>query len=130
VRFPCCCLVPFFSGFIALFEDRIVDSKFILRPELIESLFYLYRVTDKPIYRERAWLIFRSLEQYCKVPSGFSGLTDVNAPGSFNDSQQSFFFAETLKYLYLIFSEKDKFSFDTHILTTEAHILEMKQNSE
>lgn len=108
-------------------QDRIVDSKFILRPELIESLFYLHRVTGKPMYRERAWQIFLSLEQHCKVPSGFSGLTDVNKPGSFNDSQQSFFFAETLKYLYLIFSEKDKFSFDTHILTTEAHILEIKQ---
>jgi mannosyl-oligosaccharide alpha-1,2-mannosidase len=61
------------------------------------------------------------------VSSGFSGLTDVNVAESFNDSQQSFFFAETLKYLYLIFEERDVISLDDYIFTTEAHPLRINR---
>ena len=50
----------------------------------------------------------QSLEQYCRTPNGFSGIRDVYDANTMKDNtQQSFFLAETLKYLYLIFSEDD-----------------------
>jgi mannosyl-oligosaccharide alpha-1,2-mannosidase len=54
------------------------------------------------MYREWAWNIFESIEKFCKTPSSYSGLMDVTRQdGEWNNSMQSFFFAETLKYLYL-----------------------------
>ena len=78
-----------------------------MRPETIESLFVLYRVTKKEIYRDWGWEIFKSIERYCKTPTAYTGLKDVNnvEESSWNNSMQSFFFAETLKYLYLLFSD-------------------------
>ena len=107
-------------------EDyRVLNGKYILRPELIESLFYLYRLTGKTMYRDQAWKIFESLERHCKVPTGYTGLRDVNQIDSHDDSQQSFFFAETLKYLYLVFADSSVLSLDQFIFTTEGHPLEI-----
>jgi mannosyl-oligosaccharide alpha-1,2-mannosidase len=38
-----------------------------------------------------------------------------------DDLQQSFFMAETLKYLYLLFSPRDLVSLDEFVFNTEAH---------
>lgn len=113
-------------------EDRdyqIVDAKYILRPEFVESLYFLYMATGEEEYRNRAWAVFESLERYCKVPSGaFSGLKDVRLTSEWNDSQQSFFFAETLKYLYLTFDpEALPRSKSGWLFTTEAHPVEIKK---
>ena len=55
----------------------------------------------------------QSLEQYCRTPNGFSGIRDVYDVNTLKDNtQQSFFLAETLKYLYLIFSEDDTLPLD------------------
>jgi len=83
----------------------IGDGAYHLRPETVESLFVLWRTTHNPIYREWGWKIFQAIEKYCKVEAGgYVGLLDVAHPG--NGKQQkmeSFFLAETLKYLYLLF---------------------------
>jgi mannosyl-oligosaccharide alpha-1,2-mannosidase len=105
---------------------EVVDAKYILRPEVVESLFYLWRITNKEVYRERAWRVFEALSKHCRVPGGFSGLTDVNQPGSWNDSQQSFFFAETLKYLFLIFSDSSVLNLNEFVFSTEGHPFQMK----
>ncbi len=47
--------------------DKVLETKYILRPELIESLFYLFRITGKKIHKDRAWKIFESLDAFCKV---------------------------------------------------------------
>jgi mannosyl-oligosaccharide alpha-1,2-mannosidase len=52
------------------------------------------------------WSAFTSLNKYCRTGSGFAGLTDVNAANGGNqvDNQESFIFAEVLKYMYLTFA--------------------------
>ena len=46
------------------------DGHNLLRPETIESLFILYRITGKEQYRTWGWQIFLAFEKYCKVESG------------------------------------------------------------
>lgn len=89
----------------------------------MESLFLLYRVTGNPLFQDLGWDIFLALEKYCKTPSSYSGLVDVretaNKEKNWNNSMQSFFFAETLKYLFLLFSPKDVLPLDKFVFNTE-----------
>ena len=98
---------------------------YLLRPETVESLFVLYRTTGDPVYQDWGWEIWQAIERHCRVKHGYSGIRDVtnkNAPG-LDDTQQSFFLAETLKYLYLLFSPTDVISLDKYVFNTEAHPL-------
>ncbi|RHZ74063.1 hypothetical protein Glove_227g74 [Diversispora epigaea] len=98
------------------------NTKYLLRPETIESLFILYRITGNKEYQEKGWEIWQSIEKYCKTETAYSGLSDVNKLSeSKNDNMESFFLAETLKYLYLLFSPPDLISLDTYVFNTEAH---------
>ncbi|RHZ47128.1 hypothetical protein Glove_590g23 [Diversispora epigaea] len=102
--------------------EQLMPTYYILRPETIESLFVLYRITGDKKYQEQGWKLWQSIDKWCKTSSGYSGLFNVNA-GSVtqNDSMESFFFAETLKYLYLLFSPPDLISLDDYVFNTEAH---------
>lgn len=85
-----------------------IDSgAYVLRPEVIESYYYAYRATGDPKYQEWAWDAFLHINETCRVGSGYSSINDVNAPdgGGFSDFQESFWFAEVLKYSYLIHAE-------------------------
>lgn len=92
----------------------------IMRPETIESLMYLWRKTGDQKYREWGWDIFQAFETQTRVPAGFTGLRDVNS-GEKDDMMQSFFLAETLKYLYLLFSPSTVIPLDEWVFNTEAH---------
>ncbi|GAQ84298.1 alpha-mannosidase [Klebsormidium nitens] len=97
------------------------------RPETVETLFYLWRKTKDPIYREWGWNIFQAFQRQCRTPSGYTGLQDVSRdPPQQDDMMQSFFLAETLKYLYLLFSPDDIMSLDKWVFNTEAHPLKIK----
>ena len=101
----------------------------LLRPEALEAMFVMFRYTGDPIYREWGWQMFMGFEESCKTGSGYSGLTDVtreagpSAPK--DDTQQSFFLAETLKYAYLLFADGETIQLDKYVLNTEAHPLAM-----
>lgn len=97
----------------------------LLRPETVESLLILYRVTGAPKWREAGWRIFQAFERHAKVPGGgFSTLADVTAlPPGLRDQQESFWLAETLKYLYLLFADSDTVPLDRWVFNTEAHPL-------
>ncbi|KAK1759562.1 glycoside hydrolase family 47 protein [Echria macrotheca] len=85
-----------------------IDSpNYVLRPEVIESYYYAYRATGDAKYQEWAWDAFLAINGTCRVGSGYSSVNDVNAPlgGGFSDFQESFWFAEVLKYSYLIHAE-------------------------
>ncbi len=107
---------------------RSQDKYYILRPEVIEAYFYLWRVTKDQKYREWAWDAAMAIEKYCKTANGYSGISDVYAAQSIrhDDVQQSFFFAETLKYLFLIFSEDDVLPLNKYVLNTEAHLISIQ----
>ena len=85
----------------------ITNSDYILRPEVMESIYYAYRITKDQKYRDWAWTAFQSISNTCKAGSGFAELTNVDAEGggSYNGFQDSFLFAEMLKYAYLIHTD-------------------------
>ncbi|KAM1240594.1 hypothetical protein ACFX2I_046137 [Malus domestica] len=102
-------------------QDLSVGTSWnILRPETIESLFYLWRLTGNKTYQEWGWNIFQAFEKNSRIESGYVGLKDVNT-GDKDNMMQSFFLAETLKYLYLLFSPSSVISLDEWVFNTEAH---------
>ena len=108
------------------------DSSYYLRPEYVESLFVLYRNTKDEKFQEMAWDVFQSLEKFCKIESGgYASLKDVNDPSKGHvDDMPSFFLAETLKYLLLIFAPDDYISLEDFVFTTEAHPLRKPKKQE
>jgi mannosyl-oligosaccharide alpha-1,2-mannosidase len=101
------------------------EARYLLRPEAIESIFVLYRVTGDESLRETAWTMFQRIMIATETPFGNSAIKDVTAEGvtEKEDSMESFWMAETLKYFYLIFSPADVISLDEYVLNTEAHAL-------
>lgn len=106
-------------------QDMTVGTSWnILRPETVESLFYLWRLTGNKTYQEWGWNIFQAFEKNSRIESGYVGLKDVNT-GVKDDKMQTFFLAETLKYLYLLFSPPSVISLDEWVFNTEAHPLKI-----
>ena len=106
-------------------ELRVRSGVYYQRPEVVESLFYLWRATHEPVWRQHGWDILQAIEKHCKVDGGYVGVRDVNADADSitpDDAQQSWFLAETLKYMYLLF-EDDAFIdvADEWVMNTEAH---------
>ncbi|XP_057967780.1 mannosyl-oligosaccharide 1,2-alpha-mannosidase MNS1-like [Malania oleifera] len=102
-------------------QDLSVGTSWnILRPETIESLFYLWRLTGNKTYQEWGWNIFQAFEKNSRIETGYVGLKDVNS-GVKDNMMQSFFLAETLKYLYLLFSPPSVIPLDEWVFNTEAH---------
>ncbi|XP_074832252.1 mannosyl-oligosaccharide 1,2-alpha-mannosidase IC [Carettochelys insculpta] len=113
----------FDSGTEAM-ASRLSERYYILRPEVVESYMYMWRLTHDPKYRQWGWEVVKALEKYCRVEAGFSGIRDVYTTTPNHDNmQQSFFLAETLKYLYLLFCEDDVLSLEDWVFNTEAHPL-------
>ncbi|KAF4687555.1 Endoplasmic reticulum mannosyl-oligosaccharide 1,2-alpha-mannosidase [Perkinsus olseni] len=73
-------------------------------PEAIEALWYMWRATGDWYYREAGWRMARALERHARTPYGYSSLGNVRKSGSCTGWQPTYFFSETLKYLYLLFS--------------------------
>ncbi|KAH7638376.1 hypothetical protein HUG17_2409 [Dermatophagoides farinae] len=97
---------------------------YILRPEVIESYFIMWRLTHDNRYREYAWEAAQAIYEHCRTESGYAGIYNVmHKPAIKDNTQQSFFLAETLKYLYLIFSNDKLLSLDEWVFNTEAHPL-------
>ncbi|MEO6869375.1 MAG: glycoside hydrolase family 47 protein, partial [Ginsengibacter sp.] len=113
-------------------EPEVIDYKkmevvkgaeaYALRPEIIESAYYLYTRTHDMKYLEMGKKIFNDLKLYCKDSFGYAEVSNVITKNK-SDREHSFFFAETLKYLYLLFDAAgpDHFVFDDYIFNTEAH---------
>jgi len=118
-------------------EDGLILSdghdQYMLRPETAESYFIMWRITHEEKYREWGWQMIQALDKHCKSNEGggYSGIRDVWSQNDQKDDvQQSWFLAETLKYLYLLFCDDDVISIDKWVFNTEAHPLPIKgQNS-
>ncbi|KAJ4315530.1 mannosyl-oligosaccharide alpha-1,2-mannosidase [Neodidymelliopsis sp. IMI 364377] len=107
------------------YNIKPLDAHNLQRPETVESLFLMWRITKDPIYREWGWKIFQAFMEYSTVEfgEGFSSLDDVNKiPPPRRDDMESFWLAETLKYLYLLFSPDDLLPLTDVVFNTEAHI--------
>jgi mannosidase alpha-like ER degradation enhancer 2 len=91
-----------------------------LRPEIIESTYYLYHYTHDPKYRDMGETFFRDFVKYCRTEGGYAALKNVVTKEK-ADEMESFVFAETFKYFYLLFAPEKTLVFDQVIFNTEAH---------
>ena len=94
-----------------------------LRPEIVESTYYLWHFTGDPVYRAHALAMFDDFVKYCRAPDGYAALKSV-VNHEQRDSMESYAFAETFKYFYLIFAPPATLDFDKVVFNTEAHPLE------
>jgi mannosyl-oligosaccharide alpha-1,2-mannosidase len=99
------------------------DPRYILRPEAIESVFILWRITGDLVWRDIAWDMFEAVAKATDTVYANAAIMDVNAPGGGEkeDYMESFWMAETLKYFYLCFADTGLISLDEFVLNTEAH---------
>ncbi|UNI15935.1 Mannosyl-oligosaccharide 1,2-alpha-mannosidase [Purpureocillium takamizusanense] len=104
---------------------KIPDARYILRPEAVESVFVMYRVTGDPSWQDEAWRMWTAIDKMTHTELANTAVWNVNPkPGEDAgkaDSMESFWLGETLKYLYLIFSEPELVSLDDWVFNTEAH---------
>ena len=91
-----------------------------LRPEIAESAYYLYAATGDVRYQEMGRAILESLVKYCRTDVGYAALKDVQTKEK-RDNMESFFLAETLKYLYLLFAPRETIDLTQTVFNTEAH---------
>ena len=99
---------------------KITYEGYELRPEIIESAYYLRHFTNDPRYREMGKTFFDSLTKYCRTDAGYAALSSV-ANKTKKDEMESFFFAETLKYLFLLYAPPDTIDLSKTVFNTEAH---------
>ncbi|KAI0138368.1 endoplasmic reticulum mannosyl-oligosaccharide 1,2-alpha-mannosidase [Xylariaceae sp. FL1272] len=103
-----------------------MDVHNLQRPETVESLFYMWRITRDVKYREWGWEMFKSFMNHTAVADGggFTSLGNANkVPPATRDNMESFWLAETLKYFYLLFGPDDILPLEKIVINTEAHPL-------
>jgi glycosyl hydrolase family 47 len=93
----------------------VVHPGYPLRPEIIESAYYLH---EEGMGRT----FFEALVANCRTDAGFTTLKNVITKEK-GDLMPSYFLAETLKYLYLIFAPQTKIDLHRDVFNTEAHPL-------
>ena len=106
----------------------IEDPRSSLRPETVESLFYLWRETKEQKWRDYGWEIYTAIETHAKMRkespnSCYSEVHNANSvPVSHTGTMPTWFLAETMKYLYLLFSDDATLNLDCWVFNTEAHL--------
>jgi mannosyl-oligosaccharide alpha-1,2-mannosidase len=103
---------------------EVSDKRYILRPEAIESVFVLWRITGRHEFQDAAWEMWRGISRGTdagNITAAVKDVTSRTSPTPKEDYMESFWFAETLKYFYLAFSPPDLISLDDFVLNTEAH---------
>ena len=99
---------------------KITAPGYPLRPEIVESTYYLYRYTKDEKYLHMGERLWRDFVKHCRTDDAYAALKSVETMEK-TDSMQSFLFAETFKYFYLLFSPPGTLDFDKVIFNTEAH---------
>ena len=104
---------------------KVEHAGYPLRPEIVESTYYLYQYTKSPEYLEMGRVLFEDFVKYCRTDEGYAALKSVVTKEK-SDSMQSFLFAETFKYFYLLFAPPKTLNFNRVIFNTEAHPIKRK----
>jgi mannosidase alpha-like ER degradation enhancer 2 len=106
---------------------KVVSPGYPLRPEIIESTYYLRHYAlatgQRKVaanYEQQGQKMFEDFVKYCRTDEGYAALKSVLTKEQ-SDSMQSFVFAETFKYFYLLFAPPKTLNFDKVIFNTEAH---------
>lgn len=101
---------------------RVVASTYHLRPEIVESTYYLHHYTKDRQYRQMGETIFNDFVKHCRTEAGYAALSDIVTKEK-RDEMESFVLAETFKYFYLLFAPSGTLDFDKVVFNTEAHPL-------
>ncbi|KAF8897458.1 alpha mannosidase-like protein [Infundibulicybe gibba] len=103
---------------------QATSHQYPLRPEFVESTWYLYRATRDPFYLDVGERVLFDLITRTKVDCGLTGIQDLRT-NKRDDRMESFALSETLKYLFLLFDEGNPLHSDdsNYVFTTEGHIL-------
>jgi len=105
------------------YRRRVVtEPAYPLRPEIVESTWYLYRATGDAAYRDMGRRLFDDFVRLTRTETGYAALKDVTTKQR-EDDMESFLFAETFKYFYLLFADPATLDPDEVVLNTEAHPL-------
>jgi ER degradation enhancer, mannosidase alpha-like 2 len=105
---------------------KVTSPGYQLRPEIIESAYYLYRYTKDVCYPEMGRIFFESIVRHCRAGGGYTVLKSVLTKEK-GDLMPSYFLAETMKYLYLLFAPDSTLNFQRVVFNTEAHPLRRTQ---
>jgi len=103
-------------------SGKIEYPGYELRPEMVESNYYLWHFTHDETYRRHAKHMFDDFVKYCRTGAGYAALKSVVTKEK-RDAMESFVFAETFKYYYLTFAPASALDFDEVVFNTEAHPL-------
>ena len=79
----------------------------------------MYRITGDEAWRAKGWRMFQAIQHHARSEYGYSAVRDVlhaDRIDNQNDSMESFWLAETLKYFYLLFSSPSVISLDDYVL--------------
>jgi hypothetical protein len=101
---------------------KITGPAYPLRPEIIESAYYLYFFTSDPKYLDMGETYFQGLLKFCRTDDAYAALSNIQTKER-ADSMESFFLAETLKYLYLLYAPRHTLDLHHIVFNTEAHPL-------
>jgi mannosidase alpha-like ER degradation enhancer 2 len=101
-------------------KQEVGDASYHLRPEIVESTYYLYRYTNDEKYLQMGAHFFDDFVKYCKTDEGYAVLKSVVTKEK-SDTMHSFLFAETFKYYYLLFAPEKTLDFKKVVFNTEAH---------
>lgn len=99
---------------------KVTNGGYPLRPEIVESTYYLYHYTKDPKYLAMGKEMFDDLVKYCRTDVAYAGLKNVETKEK-ADYMHSFWFAETLKYFYLLFAPEKTLDLNKVVFNTEAH---------
>ncbi|KAL2366795.1 hypothetical protein RJZ56_000380 [Blastomyces dermatitidis] len=136
------------------------DKHNLQRPETVESLLYMYRILEDETYRHWGWQMFKNFVNHTSISEkdkeppirdsynknvdpetkkkvrtshirAFTSLDNVDViPAVQRDNMESFWLAETLKYFYLLFSDRDFLPLEGSVFNTEAHVFPRFQMGE
>jgi hypothetical protein len=101
-------------------KKEILDPSYDLNPEIIESAYYLYYFTGDKKYKQMATQYFNDLMSYCRTDVAYTCIKDVRTKEK-KDHMETFFLAETMKYLYLTFANPKGINPKECVFSTEAH---------
>jgi len=102
-------------------KKEVRNPVYDLNPEIIESAYYLYHFTGDTVYYNMNLKYWNNIKKFCRTEDAFTAVENVKTRKQGNE-MATYFFAETLKYLFLTFSYTERnFMFDDYIFNTEAH---------
>lgn len=99
---------------------KVEHAGYPLRPEIVESTYYLYQYTKDPKYLAMGKRMWEDFVKHCRTDVGYAHLKSVVTKEK-SDAMQSFLFAETFKYFYLLFAPDKTLDFKNIVFNTEAH---------